>query len=183
MTGLLFLIFVASLIMWFRSLAKEKEEQRDVEITAAIEYGHLKISFHYESRNPIWPSVERAVRCWAAPLENPKPSRELYAALESELHQLPAMRLVIVTDMLPINATPPLATPKPSRAEQVKTALVSDADTVQEIGDTLNELKQTRSELWDNRKYPGDQRPIGHHLDEKADSLIRHVLHGSERRR
>jgi hypothetical protein len=175
-------LVLIGLVVWFLKIlildrpAPEPSVHKEKTFTCAMKSGELEVVVHWtETENPILPSLEPSVRRWALMQDASTP--DLYASLDAEL-----ARLGCSATTQNIILKPEEAREEPiSRAERVKAALISDADTVQEIGDTINELREARSELWDNRKYPGTDEPIGKHLDRKGDDLIRTVLHGSRK--
>ena len=192
MIAVLFLGFIFFALWFLKILLFERakhEPPRHRTFNAAIKYGELQVMVQYESspENPTAPSVEcmmeRTIRLWAMEREDRENSPELHLALEWELRRhFPEAEISVISLKVIADPEPPEIVAQVSRAEWVKAELLSDADTVQEIGDTLNDLRDSRKDLWSNL-YPGSKRPIGEHLDEKADSLIRDVLHGPKRRR
>lgn len=187
MSALPVLLFLFSTGCFLYLLFNKPPERKVGTYPAAIQHGKLEAVIQYYedgAEDNIWPDMCRAIRLWAIGRSDKCYSAELELAFESELHRYFASYRpkVVSLNLTPSTSPEPEVIPaKPTRAERVKAALTSDADTVQEIGDTINELRKTRKDLWDNRMYPGDRKPIGNHLDQKADDLIRIVLHGSNK--
>lgn len=186
--AVIFFIGGVCVLAWLvnRVTGDKRPEPQSYTFTATMKYAELHVVVHYENdpENPFVPSAQRIIGLWAIRREERKETDEFWLALESELRtHFPNYRPQVVSIAFSeIKSEPPPVPPRVPRSEQVKAELTSDADTVQEIGDTMNALRNSRKDLWTN-KYPGSERPLGWHLDLKADALIKDVLHGLKRSR
>jgi hypothetical protein len=147
MTALFFLAAIAAIL--YGIFGDRKPEippvHKEKSFTCIARCGELEIAVHWtETENPILPTLEPTVRRWALQQDG---TGDLYASLDAAIADFNAITQNIILKPVAAPETPT------TRADQAKAALTSDADTLQTIGDTINALRESRSELWDNRKY------------------------------